>query len=80
METGGGDAGAGGSGLAPPPAGCSLNYVVTAHKPTAVTHSIVGHFTSADDVNLILSCVGFVFSSTTTTSSPCAHRRAAAVG
>ena len=29
-------------------------YVVTAHKSTAVTHSCVGNFTSATDVNLII--------------------------
>lgn len=33
----------------------SYNYVVTAHKPTAVNHSCVGNFTSNDDLNLILS-------------------------
>lgn len=31
------------------------NYVVTAHKPTSVAHSAVGHFTGADDLNLIIS-------------------------
>jgi hypothetical protein len=31
----------------------SYNYVVTAHKPTGITHAIVGQFTSPDDVNLI---------------------------
>ena len=36
---------------------CAFNYVVTAHKPTNVTHSTVGHFTSAQDINLIISCV-----------------------
>eukprot|EP01105_Mastigella_eilhardi_P017926 TRINITY_DN4133_c0_g1_i1.p1 TRINITY_DN4133_c0_g1~~TRINITY_DN4133_c0_g1_i1.p1 ORF type:complete len:1128 (+),score=278.84 TRINITY_DN4133_c0_g1_i1:36-3419(+) len=30
------------------------NYVVTAHKPTAVTHSVVGNFTAPGDTNLIL--------------------------
>ncbi|CAK4097320.1 unnamed protein product [Aphanomyces euteiches] len=30
------------------------NYVVTAQKPTSVTHSCVGHFTGAADTNLIL--------------------------
>uniref|UniRef100_A0A6B2KWM0 DNA damage-binding protein 1 n=1 Tax=Arcella intermedia TaxID=1963864 RepID=A0A6B2KWM0_9EUKA len=29
-------------------------YVVTAHKPTIVTHSLVGHFTAPTDNNLIL--------------------------
>lgn len=32
----------------------SYNYVVTAHKPTNVTHSVVGNFTSATDTNLIV--------------------------
>lgn len=36
---------------------CTMNYVVTAHKPTAVTHSVVGHFTSATDLNLVVACV-----------------------
>jgi DNA damage-binding protein 1 len=36
-------------------AGCIYNYVVTAHKPTAVTQCVVGHFTSAQDINLILA-------------------------
>lgn len=31
----------------------SFNYVVTAHKSTAVTHSVVGNFTSPSDINLI---------------------------
>ena len=31
-----------------------FNYVVSAQAPTAVTHAVVGHFTSAGDVNLIL--------------------------
>ncbi|CAL0325072.1 unnamed protein product [Lupinus luteus] len=31
------------------------NYVVTAHKPTNVTHSCVGNFTSPHDLNLILA-------------------------
>ena len=33
------------------------NYVVTAHKPTNVTHSCVGNFTSPQDLNLILASV-----------------------
>ena len=32
-----------------------FNYVVTAHKPTAVTHAVVGNFTSPSDVNLIVA-------------------------
>jgi DNA damage-binding protein 1 len=35
--------------------GCVHNYVVTAQKPTAVTHAIVGHFTSPTDINLIVA-------------------------
>ncbi|XP_068656195.1 DNA damage-binding protein 1a-like [Aristolochia californica] len=31
------------------------NYVVTAHKPTNVTHSCVGNFTSAQELNLIIA-------------------------
>ncbi|KAK2438447.1 DNA damage-binding protein 1a [Trifolium repens] len=31
------------------------NYVVTAHKPTNVTHSCVGNFTSPQDLNLIIA-------------------------
>lgn len=31
------------------------NYVVSAHKPTAVTHSVTGNFTSPTDINLIVS-------------------------
>lgn len=34
--------------------GCAYNYVVSAHKPTAVRHSAVGNFTSASDLNLII--------------------------
>ncbi|CAN1823275.1 DNA damage-binding protein 1 [Linum perenne] len=31
------------------------NYVVTAHKPTNVTHSCVGNFTSPQELNLIIA-------------------------
>ncbi|KDO31423.1 hypothetical protein SPRG_04038 [Saprolegnia parasitica CBS 223.65] len=31
------------------------SYVVTAHKPTSVSHSVVGRFTGASDVNLVLA-------------------------
>ena len=31
------------------------NYVVTAHKPTNVTHTLVGCFTAPDALNLIIS-------------------------
>lgn len=34
--------------------GCIYNYVVTAHKPSTVQQSAVGHFTSPTDLNLIL--------------------------
>jgi len=39
------------------------NYVVTAHKPTNVTHSCVGNFTSPQDLNLIIaySSIPFLF-------------------
>ncbi|KAL5731679.1 DNA damage-binding protein 1a [Ranunculus cassubicifolius] len=33
----------------------SWNYVVTAHKPTNVTHSCVGNFTSPQELNLIIA-------------------------
>eukprot|EP00966_Prymnesium_polylepis_P240241 5555660-Prymnesium_polylepis.1 len=33
----------------------SFNYVVTAHKPTNVTHSLTGNFTGPDELNLIVS-------------------------
>ncbi|KAL5221717.1 hypothetical protein ABZP36_026430 [Zizania latifolia] len=33
----------------------SWNYVVTAHKPTVVTHSCVGNFTAPDQLNLIVA-------------------------
>uniref|UniRef100_A0A0D9V2C3 DNA damage-binding protein 1 n=1 Tax=Leersia perrieri TaxID=77586 RepID=A0A0D9V2C3_9ORYZ len=41
----------------PAPGGArrSWNYVVTAHKPTVVTHSCVGNFTAPDHLNLIVS-------------------------
>ncbi|KAJ1622354.1 hypothetical protein T492DRAFT_326446 [Pavlovales sp. CCMP2436] len=32
----------------------SYHYVVTAHKPTNVTHAVVGNFTAPNDVNLIV--------------------------
>ncbi|GMN54596.1 hypothetical protein TIFTF001_023726 [Ficus carica] len=31
------------------------NYVVTAHKPTNVTHSCVGNFTAPHELNLIIA-------------------------
>ena len=31
------------------------NYVVTAHKPTSVSHSCVGNFTSPNQLNLIIA-------------------------
>ena len=39
------------------PTGCAYNYVVTANKPTNVSASVCGHFTSRSDLNLILACV-----------------------
>lgn len=41
--------------------GCQLNYVVSAHKPTSVQHSAVGHFTSATDLNLVIRWARLVF-------------------
>ena len=38
-----------------PQEGCQYNYVVSAHKPTSVQHSAVGHFTAASDLNLVIS-------------------------
>jgi hypothetical protein len=35
---------------------CAFNYVVTAHKPTNVTQSVIGNFTGSTDINLIISC------------------------
>ena len=35
--------------------GAAFNYVVSAHRPTSVQHSAVGHFTAATDLNLIIS-------------------------
>ena len=32
----------------------AYNYVATNHKPTTVTHTLTGAFTSADDLNLLL--------------------------
>lgn len=57
-----------GTGQAEPAAGMEVdsgaanqgglyNYVVTAHKPTAVSHAAMGSFTSPTDVNLIIGCV-----------------------
>lgn len=37
------------------PVGCAYNYVVTAQKPTSVSHSVVGNFTGAEDLNLIIT-------------------------
>lgn len=45
--------GAGGAGAPTAGGGGVYNYVVTAHKPTAVTHAVVGNFTSPTDLNLI---------------------------
>jgi len=33
----------------------ACNYVVTAHKPTAVNACVTGHFTSKNDLNLIVA-------------------------
>ena len=37
------------------PPGSIFNYVVTAHKPTAVNMSVVGAFTGPNDTNLIIA-------------------------
>lgn len=39
----------------PWPANMSYNYVVTAHKPTAVNGCVTGNFTSPRDLNLIIA-------------------------
>jgi hypothetical protein len=58
------DAGVGGGSDAAPAATTAIPadaspaahlYVVTAHKPSAVGHALVGAFTGPDDVNLIIS-------------------------
>lgn len=36
-------------------AGCAYNYVVTANKPTVVTHSAVGNFTGTGNLDLVLA-------------------------
>lgn len=36
---------------------CMYNYVVTAHKPEAVSQSLVGNFTASDVTNLIIAYV-----------------------
>jgi len=33
----------------------AFNYVVTAHKPTSVSNGVTGHFTSPNDLNLIIA-------------------------
>ncbi len=33
----------------------ALNYAVTIHRPTAVTHSVSGQFTGEADINLIIA-------------------------
>ncbi|KAK1277910.1 DNA damage-binding protein 1 [Acorus gramineus] len=38
------------------------NYVVTAHKPTAVMHSCVGNFTGPHELNLIISHLVYFYS------------------
>ncbi|KAL4429821.1 hypothetical protein ABPG77_010938 [Micractinium sp. CCAP 211/92] len=35
--------------------GAQFNYVVSAAKPSSVQHSAVGHFTSTEDLNLVIS-------------------------
>lgn len=31
------------------------NYIVSAQKPTAITHAVVGNFTAPGDLNLVLA-------------------------
>lgn len=31
------------------------NYIVSAQKPTVITHAVVGNFTSPNDLNLVLA-------------------------
>ena len=40
-----------GGGAPPPP----TLYVTSAHRPTTVTHAVVGAFTGADERNLIIA-------------------------
>jgi hypothetical protein len=40
-----------------------FNYHLTAHRPTAVSRSVVANFTSPDDVNLLVVYVSAVLSS-----------------
>jgi hypothetical protein len=47
--------------------GCIYNYHVTAHKPTAVTHCVVGSFTGANENNLIIAYVQLSCSCLSTT-------------
>lgn len=45
-------------GSDPPPSAPRLPPgLAQAHKPTSVTHSVVGHFTDENDLNLIVACV-----------------------
>ncbi len=46
--------------MASPFASSALNYVVTAHPPTAVTACATGNFTSATDLNLVLAKVNHI--------------------
>jgi len=35
--------------------GAAWNYVVTAHRPSNVTHALTAAFTGVDDLNLIVA-------------------------
>jgi hypothetical protein len=48
-------AGAGTATLADEAPSAAHNYVVTAQRPTAVTHAVVGSFTAAGSVDLVLA-------------------------
>ncbi len=49
-----------GNALSEPVHRCSAEQApcarAQAHKPTTVTHSVVGHFTKLDELNLIVAC------------------------
>lgn len=42
------------SGSSVKASGCQYNYVVTAQRPTAVTHTAVGHLTDEHETDLIV--------------------------
>jgi hypothetical protein len=48
----------------------AYNYVVTAHKPTSATHSVVGNFTHDNELNLIVAYVLLHYFSSTRLRNP----------